>query len=90
MGRRPEPAALSLRGGGDANSRSADSPGPTTVGEFLAENVVDTLEPELGEFLLATSITKRTCDGLASALAEVIRGQAMLEEVERAVCSFSA
>ena len=53
------------------------------VGEFLAENVVDTLEPELREFLLATSITERTCGGLASALAGVTRGQAMLEDVER-------
>ena len=53
------------------------------IGEFLAENVLDTLEPELTEFLLATSITERTCGGLASALAEVTRGQAMLEDIER-------
>jgi len=53
------------------------------IGEFLAENVLDTLEPEMTEFLLATSITERTCGVLASALAEVPRGQAMLEEIER-------
>jgi serine/threonine-protein kinase PknK len=53
------------------------------IGEFLAENVLDTLEPEMTEFLLATSITERTCGGLASALAEVPRGQAMLEDIER-------
>ena len=35
------------------------------------------------EFLLLTSITERICGGLASALAEVTRGQAMLEEVEQ-------
>ena len=64
-------AALSLRGGGDACSLIGRLSGASdVVGEFLAENVVDTLEPELREFLLATSITERTCGGLASALAE--------------------
>jgi ATP/maltotriose-dependent transcriptional regulator MalT len=53
------------------------------IGEFLAENVLENLEPEITEFLLATSITERTCGGLASALAEVPRGQAMLEDIER-------
>ena len=65
-------AALSLRGGGDANSLIGRLSGASDViGEFLAENVVDTLEPEMREFLLATSITERTCGGLASALAGV-------------------
>jgi serine/threonine-protein kinase PknK len=77
-------AALSLRSGGDANSLIGRLSGASdVVGEFLAENVVDTLEPELREFLLATSITERACGGLASALAGVTRGQVMLEEVER-------
>jgi serine/threonine-protein kinase PknK len=53
------------------------------IGEFLAENVLDTLEPELVEFMLATSITERTCGGLASALSGVTRGQATLEDVEQ-------
>jgi ATP/maltotriose-dependent transcriptional regulator MalT len=77
-------ATLSLRSGGDPNSLIGRLSGASdVVGEFLAENVVDTLEPELREFLLATSITERTCGGLASVLAAVTRGQAMLEEVER-------
>ena len=77
-------AALSLRSGDDANSLIGRLSGASdVVGEFLAENVVDTLEPELREFLLATSITERTCGGLASALAGVTRGQATLEDVER-------
>ena len=77
-------AALSLRGGGDPNSLIGRLSGASdVVGEFLAENVVDTLEPELREFLLATSITERTCGGLASVLAGVTRGQVMLEDVER-------
>src|SRR4029078_11253554 len=77
-------AALSLRSGGDPDSLIGRLSGASdVVGEFLAENVVDTLEPELREFLLATSITERTCGGLASVLAGVTRGQAMLEDVER-------
>jgi ATP/maltotriose-dependent transcriptional regulator MalT len=77
-------AALSLRGGGDTTSLVNRLSGATEmISEFLAENVVDTLEPELVEFLLATSITERTCGGLASALADVPRGQAMLEDIEQ-------
>jgi ATP/maltotriose-dependent transcriptional regulator MalT len=76
-------AALCLRGGGDAAGLvSRLSCATEMIGEFLAENVLDTLEPEMTEFLLATSITERTCGGLASALAEVPRGQAMLENIE--------
>jgi ATP/maltotriose-dependent transcriptional regulator MalT len=77
-------AALALRGGGDTSALVSRLSGATEmIGEFLAENVLDTLEPELTEFLLATSITERTCGGLASALADVPRGQAMLEDIER-------
>src|SRR5271155_78197 len=77
-------AALALRGGGDTNALVSRLSGATEmIGEFLAENVLDTLEPEMTEFLLATSITERTCGGLASTLADVPRGQAMLEEIER-------
>jgi ATP/maltotriose-dependent transcriptional regulator MalT/serine/threonine protein kinase len=77
-------AALALRGGGDTNALLSRLSGATEmIGEFLTENVLDTLEPEMTEFLLATSITERTRGGLASALAEVPRGQAMLEEIER-------
>jgi ATP/maltotriose-dependent transcriptional regulator MalT len=77
-------AALALRGGSDTNALVSGLSGASEmIGEFLAENVLDTLEPEMTEFLLATSITERTCGGLASALAEVPRGQGMLEEIER-------
>ncbi len=77
-------ATLSLRGGGDAGSLlSRMSEENDAVGEFLAENVLDALEPELVEFMLATSITERTCGELASVLAGVSRGQAVLEDVER-------
>jgi serine/threonine-protein kinase PknK len=77
-------ATLSLRGGDDAAGLLDRMSGrDDVIGEFLAENVLDTLEPDMLEFLLLTSITERTCGGLASALANVARGQALLEEVER-------
>jgi len=77
-------ATLSLRGGADVGSLlSRMSEEDDAVGEFLAENVLDTLEPELVEFMLATSITERTCGELASVLAGADRGQALLEDVER-------
>jgi serine/threonine-protein kinase PknK len=77
-------AALSLRGGDDTTSLVGRLSGASDViGEFLAENVLDTLDPVLREFLVATSITERTCGGLASVLAGVSNGQAILEEVEQ-------
>ena len=71
-------AALSLRGGTDPALLIGDLSGHDDIGEFLAANVLDALEPELLEFLLLTSITERTCGSLASALSGVRRGQAGL------------
>ena len=77
-------AALSLRSGGDAKNLLRQLSGASDViREFLGENVLDTLESDLREFLLMTSITGRTCAGLAAVLAGVTNGQAMLEEVEQ-------
>ncbi len=77
-------AGLSLRSGGDANSLLRRLSGASDViREFLGENVLDTLDPDLREFLLATSITERTCGGLAAVLARVTNGGAMLDEVEQ-------
>lgn len=53
------------------------------VEEYLVENVLDSLEPDLLDFMLAISVTERICGDLASVLAEVPDGQAMLDEVER-------
>jgi hypothetical protein len=79
---------LFLRGGADASSLLGRLCGANDViGEFLAESVLDTLEPEIADFMLATSITERTCGGLASALSEQPRGLAMLEEAPVAGCS---
>ena len=76
-------ASLSLRGRADPSELIAGLSGRHhAIGEFLAENVLDTLEPEMLDFLLATSITERTCGSLAGALAHTARGQAMLEAAE--------
>jgi ATP/maltotriose-dependent transcriptional regulator MalT len=75
---------LSLRGGGDAGSLLSGISGDNdAVGEFLAENVLEALEPELVDFMLATSITERICGELASVLAGVGNGQEILEDVEQ-------
>lgn len=77
-------ATLSLRGGGDAGDLLSRMSGDDeAVEEFLAENVLDALEPELVEFMMATSITERICGELASVLAEVGGGHAILEDIER-------
>ncbi|MEN0138521.1 MAG: protein kinase [Rhodococcus sp. (in: high G+C Gram-positive bacteria)] len=76
-------ASLSLRGRADPSELIAGLSGRHhAIGEFLAENVLDTLEPEMLDFLLATSVTERTCGSLAGTLAGTARGQAMLEAAE--------
>jgi len=69
-------ATLSLRAGADADRLMSGLCGANDViCEFLAENVLDTLEPELAEFMLATSVSGRTCGELACVLAQTARGQ---------------
>ncbi|QSE81429.1 serine/threonine-protein kinase [Rhodococcus koreensis] len=76
-------ASLSLRGRSDAGELIAHLSGRHhAIGEFLAENVLSALEPELLDFLMATSIPERICGELAGVLADTTRGQALLEEVE--------
>jgi serine/threonine-protein kinase/serine/threonine-protein kinase PknK len=53
------------------------------IGEYLASNVLDSLEPDLLEFLLSTCITKQICGGLATALTGNRRSQSILEEIEK-------
>jgi len=52
------------------------------IDEYLAENVLDSLEPEMLDFLMTTSITERISGDLACALAGVGNGQALLEQAE--------
>ena len=57
-------ASLSLRGRDDPVRLIGTMTGRHhAISEFLAENVLDTLEPSMLDFLLATSITERICGG---------------------------
>jgi len=58
------------------------SGGHQSIGEYLAENVFNTLDPEVLNFLLTSCVPERLCAGLASALSGVEQGQAMLERVQ--------
>ncbi|MET0993316.1 MAG: protein kinase [Mycobacterium sp.] len=76
-------ASLSLRGSEDPARLIGTLTGHHyAISAFLAENVLDTLEPSMLDFLLATSITERICGELASVLSGVPDGQTMLEQVE--------
>lgn len=76
-------ASLSLRGRDDPVRLIGTMTGRHhAISEFLAENVLDTLEPSMLDFLLATSITERISGDLATTLSGVPDGQAMLEQVE--------
>ena len=76
-------ASLSLRGSDTPAELISNISGRHhAIADFLAENVLSALEPEMLRFLLTTSITERICGSLASALSGEARGQAMLEEVE--------
>lgn len=76
-------ASMSLRGHEDADDFIAHLSGRhRDIGEFLAENVLASLEPELVDFLLTAAVTDRTCGSLAATLSGHERAQAMLEEIE--------
>ncbi|WP_019928484.1 AAA family ATPase [Nocardia sp. BMG111209] len=51
------------------------------IGEYLTENVLDSLDPALLDFLMATSLPTRICAGLAAALSGRTDSQAMLEQI---------
>ncbi|PBC50049.1 protein kinase [Rhodococcus sp. ACS1] len=75
-------ASLSLReSGGPDTLLERFRAGTDTLGEYLAENVLDALEPDLLDFVLATAVPERVCGELASALADVPDGAARLEQV---------
>lgn len=77
-------ASLSLRESSDPDTLIGQMSGRhRAVGEFLAENVLNGLDPEILDFLLATSVAERICGSLASALMGARGGQAMLEQVEQ-------
>jgi serine/threonine-protein kinase PknK len=75
--------SLSLRGNHDASGLIQRLSGrQKSIGEYLVENVLDALEPDLLDFLLTTSVPERLCAELASTLSGVEAGQALLERVQ--------
>ncbi|WP_068268770.1 serine/threonine-protein kinase [Aldersonia kunmingensis] len=76
-------ALLTLRDHPDPHSLIQRMAGRTrAIDEYLGENVLDNLEPELLDFVTATSVTERICGSLARALTGHSGSQALLEEVE--------
>ncbi|WP_425177228.1 AAA family ATPase, partial [Mycobacterium sp.] len=77
-------ASLSLRDHSDPAALIQNLSGRhKAIGEYLASNVLDSLEPDLLDFLLSTCITKQICSGLATALTDNRRSQSVLEEIEQ-------
>lgn len=56
--------------------------GNRAIGEYLADNVLGSLDRRTLDFLLATSVTEKTCSSLARALTSDQQGQAALEDIE--------
>src|SRR6201993_67813 len=77
-------ASLSLRDHADPAALIEHLSGrDEALGEYLASNVLDSLEPDLLDFLLATCIPKQICSGLAVALTDNRRSRSILEEIEK-------
>jgi serine/threonine-protein kinase/serine/threonine-protein kinase PknK len=77
-------ASLSLREHADPAALIEHLSGrDKAIGEYLASNVLDRLEPDLLDFLLATCIPKQICSRLATALTDNRRSQSILEEIEQ-------
>jgi serine/threonine-protein kinase/serine/threonine-protein kinase PknK len=75
--------SLSLRGHSDPAALIQNLSGRhKAIGEYLASNVLDSLEPDLLDFLLSTCVTKQICSRLATALTGNRRSQSVLEEIE--------
>jgi len=76
-------ASISLRDNADPGALIERLSGrDKAIGEYLATNVLDSLEPELLDFLLSTCIPKQICSGLATALTDNRRSQKILEDIE--------
>ncbi|MVU80734.1 protein kinase [Nocardia sp. ET3-3] len=76
-------ASLSLQHRTDSTSLLTNISGRhQAIGDFLAENVLDSLEPALVDFMMATSLTRRISGDLANTLTQETTGQARLDEVE--------
>ncbi|MGW0250873.1 protein kinase domain-containing protein [Nocardia goodfellowii] len=76
--------SLALRGNADADQLIGTlCEGTHGIREYLAENVLDTLEPRMLDFLTAISVSERICGSLASALSEDSEGELLLAQAEQ-------
>jgi serine/threonine-protein kinase/serine/threonine-protein kinase PknK len=76
-------ASLSLRDRADPETLIEQMSGrDKAIGQYLASNVLDRLEPDLLDFLLSTCIPRQICPGLATALTGNRRSRSILEEIE--------
>lgn len=77
-------ALLSLRATSDRESLIRWFSGKHhAIGEYLAENVLNSLPPSTLDFLLKTSILERLCGDLCAAVTGRADGQATLERLEK-------
>ncbi|WP_019926058.1 serine/threonine-protein kinase [Nocardia sp. BMG111209] len=51
------------------------------IGDYLTENVLDSLDPPLLDFLMATTITNRICASLAAALSGRADARVLLDQI---------
>ncbi|MEV0544531.1 protein kinase domain-containing protein [Nocardia salmonicida] len=72
---------LSLRAGEDPAHLLDSLAVHTDIGDFLAENVLDGLDPDTLDFLMTTSICERICGGLAAALTRRTDATEMLADI---------
>ncbi|MFR9752696.1 protein kinase domain-containing protein [Nocardia sp. 004] len=76
--------SLSLRGAADPEELIATlSAGNHGIREYLAENVLATLEPGMLEFLISIAVTERVCGSLAAALSGEKDAEQLLEQAEQ-------
>ncbi|MEV0250020.1 protein kinase [Nocardia sp. NPDC050712] len=76
--------SLALRGNAGADQLIATlCEGTHGIREYLAENVLDTLEPRMLDFLTAISVSEKVCGSLASALSEDSEGELLLVKAEQ-------
>jgi len=76
-------ALLALRANPDPEAKIASvAGGSRALASYLVENVWDTMDSDLADFLMTTSITDRICGELAAALSGDDHAQARLEKAE--------
>lgn len=83
-------ASLSLRGSDTpAEVISHISGRHHAIADFLTENVLNGLDPDMSRVLMMTSITERICGSLACALSDQSRGQACPRRWRRMTSSYA-